>query len=84
MPLPGDDECRGRGRQSRDSLPTGRRSGLSLAITSSALSADMVLLRARAAPPRATLGAPCLRCGRPVTPTNGSWHPIQNGGDNGG
>ena len=27
MPLPGDGECRGRGCQSRDSLPTGRRSG---------------------------------------------------------
>ena len=38
MARPGDDERRGGGRQPRDSLPTGRWSGPSLAITSSALS----------------------------------------------
>ena len=38
MLRPGDDERRGRGRQPRDSLPTGRWSGPSLAITSPALS----------------------------------------------
>ena len=38
MPRLGDDERRGGERQPRDSLPTGHRSGPSLAITSSALS----------------------------------------------